>query len=104
MHHPEPVTEAGPSAFANIGENYYYVFVACSSFFLVIAYFFFPYVTDAIPSVYNNANPTSTGKPSKRPSKKWQQHSATGSSIKMTALNVQLAWWATRSMWNRQRR
>ncbi|OQD90429.1 hypothetical protein PENANT_c001G06918 [Penicillium antarcticum] len=36
------VTEAGPSAFANIGENYYYVFVACSSFFLVIAYFFFP--------------------------------------------------------------
>lgn len=38
------VTEAGPSAFANIKENYYYVFVACSLFFLVIAYLFFPYV------------------------------------------------------------
>jgi hypothetical protein len=38
------VTEAGPSAFANIHENYYYVFVVCSAFFLVIAYFFFPYV------------------------------------------------------------
>ncbi|KAJ5234591.1 Major facilitator superfamily domain general substrate transporter [Penicillium citrinum] len=36
------ITEAGPSAFANIHENYYYVFVACSAFFLVIAYFFFP--------------------------------------------------------------
>lgn len=36
------VTEAGPSAFANIHENYYYVFVACSFFFLVIAYFYFP--------------------------------------------------------------
>lgn len=35
------ITEAGPSAFANIGENYYYVFVACTLFFLVIAYFFF---------------------------------------------------------------
>lgn len=36
------VTEAGPSAFANIHENYYYVFVCCSFFFLVIAYFYFP--------------------------------------------------------------
>ncbi|KAE8353066.1 MFS monosaccharide transporter [Aspergillus coremiiformis] len=36
------ITEAGPSAFANIGENYYYVFVACSVFFLVVAYFYFP--------------------------------------------------------------
>jgi hypothetical protein len=36
------ITEAGPSAFANIRENYYYVFVACSFFFLVIAYFYFP--------------------------------------------------------------
>ncbi|KAL2788895.1 general substrate transporter [Aspergillus keveii] len=36
------ITEAGPSAFANIHENYYYVFVACTLFFLVIAYFYFP--------------------------------------------------------------
>ncbi|CAL5867188.1 uncharacterized protein PFLUO_LOCUS1400 [Penicillium psychrofluorescens] len=36
------ITEAGPSAFANIRENYYYVFVACSFIFLTIAYFFFP--------------------------------------------------------------
>ncbi|KAJ5368872.1 Major facilitator superfamily domain general substrate transporter [Penicillium cataractarum] len=36
------ITEAGPSAFANIHENYYYVFVVCSAFFLVIAYFYFP--------------------------------------------------------------
>ncbi|KAK2757292.1 hypothetical protein FQN54_004806 [Arachnomyces sp. PD_36] len=36
------ITEAGPSAFANIQENYYYVFVACSFFFLVIAYLYFP--------------------------------------------------------------
>ncbi|KAJ9396919.1 hypothetical protein DTO282F9_6173 [Paecilomyces variotii] len=36
------VTEAGPSAFANIHENYYYVFVACTCFFLTIAYFYFP--------------------------------------------------------------
>ena len=33
------ITEAGPSAFANIGENYYYVFVGCTFFFLVVAYF-----------------------------------------------------------------
>ncbi|KUI65920.1 putative glucose transporter rco-3 [Cytospora mali] len=36
------ITEAGPSAFANIKENYYYVFVGCSAFFLVIAYYYFP--------------------------------------------------------------
>jgi len=36
------VTEAGPSAFANIHENYYYVFVACSFFFLILAYLYFP--------------------------------------------------------------
>ncbi|KAI0007917.1 putative MFS monosaccharide transporter [Xylariaceae sp. FL0662B] len=36
------VTEAGPSAFANIGENYYYVFVGCTLFFLTIAYLYFP--------------------------------------------------------------
>ncbi|KAF4122878.1 transporter [Geosmithia morbida] len=36
------ITEAGPSAFANIKESYYYVFVGCSCFFLVIAYFYFP--------------------------------------------------------------
>lgn len=46
------VTEAGPSAFANIKENYYYVFVACSFFFLVIAYFFFPYVNDTLIKPY----------------------------------------------------
>lgn len=38
------VTEAGPSAFANIKENYYYVFVGCTLFFLVVAYLYFPYV------------------------------------------------------------
>lgn len=36
------ITEAGPSAFATIHENYYYVFVGCTSFFLVIAYLYFP--------------------------------------------------------------
>lgn len=36
------ITEAGPSAFARIGENYYYVFVGCSFFFLVMAYLYFP--------------------------------------------------------------
>lgn len=36
------ITEAGPSAFANIGENYYYVFVGCSTFFLIMAYLYFP--------------------------------------------------------------
>lgn len=41
---PKTVTEAGPSAFAKIHENYYYVFVACSTFFLGVAYLYFPYV------------------------------------------------------------
>ncbi|KAI4766992.1 putative MFS monosaccharide transporter [Aureobasidium sp. EXF-3400] len=36
------ITEAGPSAFAHIKESYYYVFVACSFFFFVIAYLYFP--------------------------------------------------------------
>lgn len=39
---PVLVTEAGPSAFANIEENYYYVFVVCSFFFLIVAYLYFP--------------------------------------------------------------
>ncbi|KAI1100900.1 putative MFS monosaccharide transporter [Jackrogersella minutella] len=36
------VTEAGPSAFANIGENYYYVFVGCTIVFSILAYLYFP--------------------------------------------------------------
>jgi len=36
------ITEAGPSAFANIKQNYYYVFVSCSFCFLVLAYLYFP--------------------------------------------------------------
>ncbi|KAI1770164.1 putative MFS monosaccharide transporter [Hypoxylon cercidicola] len=36
------ITEAGPSAFANIGENYYYVFVGCTACFFGIAYVYFP--------------------------------------------------------------
>jgi len=36
------ITEAGPSAFANIHQNYYYVFVASSFLFLILAYFYFP--------------------------------------------------------------
>ena len=36
------ITQAGPTAFANIHQNYYYVFAGCSSFFLVMAYFYFP--------------------------------------------------------------
>ena len=36
------ITEAGLSAFATIHENYYYVFVACSLFFFVVAYLYFP--------------------------------------------------------------
>ncbi|KAI6354493.1 hypothetical protein MCOR25_008582 [Pyricularia grisea] len=36
------VTQAGPTAFANIGENYYYVFVGCNLFFLIVGYFYFP--------------------------------------------------------------
>lgn len=49
----ETVTEAGPSAFANIHENYYYVFVVCSAFFLVVAYFYFPYVIP-YPPIYRS--------------------------------------------------
>ncbi|KAI4722039.1 putative MFS monosaccharide transporter [Aureobasidium sp. EXF-10727] len=36
------ITEAGPSAFSHIKENYYYVFVACSLFFFILAYLYFP--------------------------------------------------------------
>ncbi|KAH9905167.1 general substrate transporter [Xylariomycetidae sp. FL2044] len=36
------VTQAGPSAFATIGENYYYVFVGCCVVYLVLIYFYFP--------------------------------------------------------------
>jgi hypothetical protein len=36
------VTEAGPSAFANIQENYYYVFVGCCAVYLLIIYFYYP--------------------------------------------------------------
>ena len=36
------LTEAGPTAFANIHENYYYVFVGCSIVFLVLGYFYLP--------------------------------------------------------------
>ncbi|KAH9232308.1 hypothetical protein K456DRAFT_1725637 [Colletotrichum gloeosporioides 23] len=36
------VTQAGPSAFATIHENYYYVFVGCCSVFFVIIYLYYP--------------------------------------------------------------
>ena len=36
------ITEAGPSAFATIEQNYYYVFVGCTLFFLTMAYLYFP--------------------------------------------------------------
>ena len=36
------VTEAGPSAFSNIHENYYYVFVGCCTVYLFIIYFYYP--------------------------------------------------------------
>lgn len=36
------MTQAGPSAFANIGENYYYVFVGCCTVYWFIIYFFYP--------------------------------------------------------------
>jgi len=36
------VTEAGPTAFAKIHENYYYVFVATCTIYLFIIYFYFP--------------------------------------------------------------
>ncbi|KAI0160433.1 putative MFS monosaccharide transporter [Xylariaceae sp. FL1272] len=35
-------TEAGPTAFANIGENYYYVFVGVGAVYLVLIYLYFP--------------------------------------------------------------
>lgn len=37
-----PVTQAGPTAFATIHENYYYVFVGCCCVYLVIIYFYYP--------------------------------------------------------------
>ncbi|KAL1603527.1 hypothetical protein SLS60_005115 [Paraconiothyrium brasiliense] len=36
------ITEAAPTAQAKLRENYYYVFVGCSFFFLVVAYLYFP--------------------------------------------------------------
>ncbi|KIW93898.1 uncharacterized protein Z519_05213 [Cladophialophora bantiana CBS 173.52] len=36
------ITEAGPSAFKNIRENYYYVFVGCCAIYLGIIYLWFP--------------------------------------------------------------
>ena len=36
------VTQAGPTAFTNIQENYYYVFVGCCAFYFVLVYFYFP--------------------------------------------------------------
>lgn len=45
MDYTLAVTEAGPSAFANIQENYYYVFVGCTLFFFIVAYMYFPYVS-----------------------------------------------------------
>ncbi|EPE02782.1 mfs monosaccharide transporter [Ophiostoma piceae UAMH 11346] len=36
------LTEAGPSAFANIKENYYYVFVGCCSLYFVGIYLWYP--------------------------------------------------------------
>ncbi|KAI1170189.1 putative MFS monosaccharide transporter [Nemania sp. FL0916] len=35
-------TEAGPTAFANIGENYYYVFVGICTIYLGLIYLYFP--------------------------------------------------------------
>ena len=36
------VTEAGPSAFANIKQNYYYVFIGCCVVYFVLIYLYFP--------------------------------------------------------------
>lgn len=36
------ITEAGPSAFASIKQNYYYVFVGCSVVFLAVVWMWFP--------------------------------------------------------------
>ncbi|KAF2168607.1 hypothetical protein M409DRAFT_65513 [Zasmidium cellare ATCC 36951] len=38
-------TEAAPSAFANIKQNYYYVFVGCTAVMWVIGYYWFPETT-----------------------------------------------------------
>ncbi|EJU00326.1 MFS monosaccharide transporter [Dacryopinax primogenitus] len=40
------LTEAGPSAFQNIGANYYWVFVGSSAFFLVFGWFYFKETKD----------------------------------------------------------
>jgi hypothetical protein len=40
--HRSVVTQAGPSAFSNIGENYYYVFIGCCAVYFVLIYFYFP--------------------------------------------------------------
>ncbi|KIH92297.1 MFS monosaccharide transporter (Hxt8) [Sporothrix brasiliensis 5110] len=36
------ITEAGPTAFKNIAENYYYVFVGCTIVMTIVGYFFYP--------------------------------------------------------------
>ncbi|KAI1339755.1 general substrate transporter [Xylariaceae sp. FL0016] len=36
------LTEAGPSAFSRVGENYYYVFIGCCVVYLVIIYLYYP--------------------------------------------------------------
>lgn len=54
------VTEAGPSAFANIHENYYYVFVGCTLFFLIVAYFYFPYVQSRLLILTTKHRPNNT--------------------------------------------
>ncbi|KAH0841117.1 hypothetical protein FOPE_06463 [Fonsecaea pedrosoi] len=59
------ITEAGPSAFANIKENYYYVFVGCSFFFLIVAYFYFP-----PPSAYLGWSLIRTSVPARETKKK----------------------------------
>ncbi len=43
------ITEAGPTAFANIKQNYYYVFVGCTIIMSVVGYFFYPYVCSVSP-------------------------------------------------------
>lgn len=42
------VTEAGPTAYATIDQNYYYVFVGCCTVYLVLIYFYFPLVIPGI--------------------------------------------------------
>lgn len=46
------MTEAGPSAFANIHENYYYVFVSCCVIYVFIIYFYYPYGPHLLPTIY----------------------------------------------------